>query len=110
MSFEEYRVGNRVYLYYNDTHMIKMAQPNHRARKVFDTYSDWSQGSWGIDYDAFEELRRKGIEWWVVKNTETGEVWRVDLQSAAEYGTIATLHPSDGEQLFVPLTRFEQEA
>ena len=108
--FNEYKIGPRTYLYWSkaDRVMVKLAKPNHRARKEFDTDEDWSLGSWGVDTQAFEDMRRAGVEDWIVKNTETGEVWSIDLQAASDYGTIATLHPSDGEQLFVPLTRFEK--
>ena len=105
--FKEYKVGSRVYFYYNNDVMVKFAAPDHRARKEFTADDDWSQGSWGIDYEGFAEMRRAGVKDWVVK-TSAGDVWTIDLQAAEDYGIISTLHPSDGEQLFVPLTRFEK--
>ncbi len=107
-KFKEYRLGDRVYFYYNDDVMVKYAEANHKAHKVFGVTEDWSQGSWGVDFEAFKEMLYAEVEDWVVKVKATGEVWTISLRSAMEYGIIRTLHPSDGEQLFVPLTRFDK--
>ncbi len=64
--------------------------------------------AWGFQVPVIFECRESGVERVIVIDTDTDIAYITKVVHIIEDGTIDTLNPADGEQIFLPRAEWEQ--
>ena len=68
----------------------------------------WKYDAWGVQYEALKNWYSSGVDQLMIVDKDTDIMYLTDVNTMVSRGTIDTLNPADGEQIFLPRAEWEQ--